>query len=66
MKKWQALGSAAALLATLLLGGFAVGQVRQRPAGAGGHASPQLRQSRPRSAPAGNPLTGLDDADYTR
>ena len=35
-------------------------------AGAGGHASPAATaEPTPVPAPAGNPLTGLDDADYT-
>ena len=46
MRKWQALGSAAALLAALLLGGCSGQQAAATPEQAA-TPSPQLRQSRP-------------------
>ena len=51
-------------------GGTAAGGLQRAAgsghAGAGGHAFPAARQSRPLvPAPAGNPLTGLEDGDYT-
>lgn len=65
MRKWQALGSAAALLAALLLGGCSGSRQRPRRSRRP-RLPPQLRQSpTPVPAPAGNPLTGLEDEDYT-
>ena len=65
MKKWQALGSAAALLATLLLGGCSGQQAAATPEQAATPSPAATAEPTPVPAPAGNPLTGLDDADYT-
>ena len=65
MKKWQALGSAAALLATLLLGGCSRQQAAATPEQAATPSPAATAEPTPVPAPAGNPLTGLDDADYT-
>ena len=65
MKKWQALGSAAALLATLLLGGCSGQQAAATPEQAATPSPTATAEPTPVPAPAGNPLTGLDDADYT-
>ena len=64
MRKWQALGSAAALLAALLLGGCSGQQAAATPEQA---ATPPAATAEPTPvpAPAGNPLTGLEDGDYT-
>lgn len=65
MKKWQALGSAAALLAALLLGGCSGQQAAATPEQAATPSPAATAEPTPVPAPAGNPLTGLDDADYT-
>ena len=65
MKKWQALGSAAALLAALLLGGCSGQQAAATPEQAATPSPVATAEPTPVPAPAGNPLTGLDDADYT-
>ncbi len=65
MKKWQALGSAAALLAALLLGGCSGQQAAATPEQAATPSAAATAEPTPVPAPAGNPLTGLDDADYT-
>ena len=65
MKKWQALGSAAALLATLLLGGCSRQQAAATPEQAATPSPAATAEPTPVPAPVGNPLTGLDDADYT-
>ena len=67
MKKWQALGSAAALLATLLLGGCSGQQAAATPEQAATPTPEVTAESTPEPAVglSTNPLTGLDDADYT-
>ncbi len=65
MKKWQALGSAAALLAALLLGGCSGQQAAATPEQAATPSPAATAEPTPVPAPAGNPLTGLDDANYT-
>ena len=65
MRKWQALGSAAALLAALLLGGCSGQQAAATPEQAATPSPAATAETTPVPAPAGNPLTGLDDADYT-
>ena len=65
MKKWQALGSAAALLAALLLGGCSGQQAAATPEQAATPSPAATAEPTPVPAPAGYPLTGLDDADYT-
>ena len=65
MKKWQALGSAAALLAALLLGGCSGQQAAATPEQAATPSPAATAEPTSVPAPAGNPLTGLDDADYT-
>ena len=66
MRKLQALGGAAALLAALLLGGCSQPAVSATPEQAAS-AAPEAT-AEPTTEPAAastNPLTGLDDADYT-
>ena len=67
MKKWQALGSAAALLAALLLGGCSGQQAAATPEQAATPTPEVTAESTPEPAVglSTNPLTGLDDADYT-
>ena len=66
MKKLQALGGAAALLAALLLGGCGQQQdVTATPEQAPTAAPTATAEPTPAPAPSTNPLTGLDDADYT-
>ena len=67
MKKWQALGSAAALLATLLLGGCSGQQAAATPEQAATPSPAATAEPTPEPAVglSTNPLTGLDDADYT-
>ena len=65
MKKWQALGSAAALLAALLLGGCSGQQAAATPEQAATPSPAATAEPTPVPAPAGNPLTGLEDGDYT-
>lgn len=63
MRKLQALGGAAALLAALLLGGCSQTAVPATPEQAA-TAAPEAT-AEPAPAPSTNPLTGLDDGDYT-
>ena len=63
MRKLQALGGAAALLAALLLGGCSQTAVPATPEQAA-TAAPEAT-AEPTPAPSTNPLTGLDDGDYT-
>ena len=63
MRKLQALGGAAALLAALLLGGCSQTAVPATPEQAA-TAAPEAT-AEPTPAPNTNPLTGLDDGDYT-
>ena len=65
MRKWQALGSAAALLAALLLGGCSGQQAAATPEQAATPSPAATAEPTPVPAPAGNPLTGLEDGDYT-
>lgn len=65
MRKWQALGSAAALLAALLLGGCSGQQAAATPEQAATPSPAATAETTPVPAPAGNPLTGLEDGDYT-
>ena len=63
MRKLQALGGAAALLAALLLGGCSQTAVPATPEQAA-TAAPEAT-AEPAPAPSTNPLTGLDDGNYT-
>ncbi|WP_455502510.1 DUF3048 C-terminal domain-containing protein [Gemmiger sp.] len=65
MRKLQAVGGAAALLAALLLGGC--GTAQPVPDATPEQAATAAPTAEPTAAPASsaNPLTGLDDADYT-
>ena len=65
MRKWQALGSAAALLAALLLGGCSGQQAAATPEQAATPSPAATAEPTLVPAPAGNPLTGLEDGDYT-
>lgn len=58
MKKWQALGSAAALLAALLLEGCSGQQAAATPEQAATPSPAATAEPTPVPAPAGNPLTG--------
>ena len=64
MKRLQALGGAAALLAALLLGGCSQPAASATPEQA--TAAPAATEApTPEPTLTTNPLTGLDDADYT-
>ncbi len=67
MKRLQALGGAAALLAALLLGGCAQQAASATPEQAATPAPEATAEPTPTPEPtlSTNPLTGLDDADYS-
>ena len=67
MRKLQALGGAAALLAALLLGGCSTAQpaIDATPEQVTTPAPTATAEPTPEPVSAVNPLTGLDDGDYT-